>query len=157
MGCKIRNPYLPTKYSNLRLLWAQARPNWTIEDWKDVITKSQLWINLKFCCEMEKFHQPHGSTVPNCFVSTFLAGGGGLRLWGMCSWRILGFVWICWNSMIFQQLFPTHCRIHAMNNMNALRAKRSPNPYSYDVLNNVAGLCISRLLMCSIPMEIKSV
>ncbi len=43
-------------------------------------------MSLDFCCDIKE----HESTDPSCLVSTVQAGGGGVMVWGIFSWRTLG-------------------------------------------------------------------
>ena len=90
MGCstkrKHRVPLLSAKNRKLRLQFAQAHQNWTIEDWKNVAWSDESRFQLQHSDgRVRIWRKQHESMDPSCLVSTVQAGGG-VMVWGICSW-----------------------------------------------------------------------
>ncbi|KAK0143178.1 Transposable element Tcb2 transposase [Merluccius polli] len=86
-----RVPLLSAKNRKLRLQFAQAHQNWTIEDWKNVAWSDESRFLLRHSDgRVRIWRQQHESMDPSCLVSTVQAGGGGVMVWGIFSWHTLG-------------------------------------------------------------------
>uniref|UniRef100_A0A3P8V2Z1 Transposase Tc1-like domain-containing protein n=1 Tax=Cynoglossus semilaevis TaxID=244447 RepID=A0A3P8V2Z1_CYNSE len=86
-----RVPLLSAKNRKLRLQFAQAHRNWTIEDWKNVAWSDQSRFLLRHSDgRVRIWRRQHESMDPSCLVSTVQAGGGGVMVWGIFSWHSLG-------------------------------------------------------------------
>ena len=86
-----RVPLLSAKNRKLRLQFAQAHRNWTIEDWKNVAWSDESRFLLRHSDgRVRIWRQQHESMDPSCLVSTVQAGGGGVMVWGIFSWHSLG-------------------------------------------------------------------
>ncbi|KAJ8417767.1 hypothetical protein AAFF_G00226100 [Aldrovandia affinis] len=94
MGYSSRRPHwvplLSAKNRKVKLQWAQAHQNWTVEDWKNVAWSDESHRHADgrgriWCKQHESMH-------PSCLVSMVQAGGGGggVMVWGMFSWHTLG-------------------------------------------------------------------
>ncbi len=91
MGCRRSHwvPLLSAKNRKLRLQFAQAHQNWTIEDWKNVAWSGESWFLLQHSDgRVRIWRKEHESMDPSCLVSTVQAGG--VMLWGIFSWHTLG-------------------------------------------------------------------
>ncbi|KAG8571489.1 hypothetical protein GDO81_011667 [Engystomops pustulosus] len=86
-----RVPLLSAKNRKLRLQFAQAHRNWTVEDWKNVAWSDESRFLLRHSDgRVRIWCQQHESMDPSCRVSTVQAGGGGVMVWGIFSWHSLG-------------------------------------------------------------------
>ncbi len=86
-----RVPLLSATNRKQRLQFAQARQNWTIEDWKNVAWSEESWFLLRLLDgRVGIWHKEHKSMDPSCLVSTVQAGGGDIMVWGIFSWHTLG-------------------------------------------------------------------
>ncbi len=86
-----RVPLLSAKNRKRRIQFAQAHQNWTIEDWKNVAWSDESQFLLRHSDgRVRIWCKEHESMDPSCFVSTVLAGGGGVMVWGIFSWHNLG-------------------------------------------------------------------
>ncbi len=86
-----RVPLLSAKNRNRRLQFAQARQNWTIEDWKNVAWSDKSQFLLRHSDgRVRMWRKEHESMDPSCLVSMVQAGGGGVMFWGIFSWQTLG-------------------------------------------------------------------
>uniref|UniRef100_A0A3P8VAQ1 Transposase Tc1-like domain-containing protein n=1 Tax=Cynoglossus semilaevis TaxID=244447 RepID=A0A3P8VAQ1_CYNSE len=86
-----RVPLLSAKNRKLRLQFAQAHRNWTIEDWKNVAWSDESRFLLRHSDgRVRIWRRQHESMDPSCLVSTVQAGGGGVMVWGIFSWHSLG-------------------------------------------------------------------
>ncbi len=95
MGYSSRRPHwvplLSAKNRKRRLQFAQAHQNWTIEDWKNVAWSDESWFLLRHSDgRVRIWRKEHERMDPSCLVSTVQAGGGGVMVWGIFSWHILG-------------------------------------------------------------------
>uniref|UniRef100_A0A3B4Z7B4 Transposase Tc1-like domain-containing protein n=1 Tax=Stegastes partitus TaxID=144197 RepID=A0A3B4Z7B4_9TELE len=84
-----RVPLLSAKNRKLRLQFAQAHQNWTIEEnvaWSD----ESRFLLRHSDGRVRIWRQQHESMDPSCLVSTVQAGGGGVMVWGIFSWHTLG-------------------------------------------------------------------
>ena len=85
-----RLPLLSAKNRKLRLQFAQAYQNRTIEDWKHITWCDEYGFLLQHLDgRVRIWHQQHESMDPSCLVSTVQAGGG-VMVWGIFSWHTLG-------------------------------------------------------------------
>ncbi len=65
--------------------------NWTIEDWKNNEWSDESWFLLRHSDgRVRIWRKEHERMDPSCLVSTVQAGGGGVMVWGIFSWHILG-------------------------------------------------------------------
>ncbi len=79
-----RVPLLSAKNRKLRLQFAQAHQNWTIEDWKSIAWSDESRFLLQHSDVRVRFWcKEHESMDPSCLVSTVQAGGGGVMVWGV--------------------------------------------------------------------------
>ncbi len=87
-----RVPLLSAKNRKRRLQFAQVHQNWTIEDWKNVAWSDESRFLLRHSDgRVIIWRKEHESMYPSCLVSTVQAGGGGgVMVWGIFSWHILG-------------------------------------------------------------------
>ncbi|KAG1959057.1 hypothetical protein F2P79_006926 [Pimephales promelas] len=87
-----RVPVLSAKNRKLRLQFAQAHRNWTIEDWKNVAWSDESRFLLRHSeGRVRIWRLQHESMDPSCLVSTVQAGGGGgVMVWGIFSRHSLG-------------------------------------------------------------------
>ncbi len=87
-----RVPLLSAKNRKLRLQFAQAHQNWTIEDWKNVVWSDESRFLLRHSDgRVRIWRREHESMDPSCLVSTVQAGcGGGVMVWGIFCWHTLG-------------------------------------------------------------------
>ncbi len=116
-----RVPLLSAKNRERRLQFTQDHQNWTIEDWKNVAWSDEsrflLW-HSDGCVRI--WRKEHESMAPSCLVSTVQADGGGVMVWGIFSWHILGPLWWWWYHVNMDQnlweMFPTPCWIYTTNN-----------------------------------------
>ena len=84
-------PLLSAKNRKLRLQFAQAHQNWTIEDWKKVAWSDESRFLLRHSDgRVRIWRKQLESMDPSCLVSTVQAGGGGAMVWGIFSWHTLG-------------------------------------------------------------------
>ncbi len=95
MGSSSRRPHrvplLSAKNRKLRLQFAQAHQNWTIENWKNVTWSDESRFLLRHSDgRVRILRKEHESMDPSCLVSTVQTGGGGLMVWGIFSWHTLG-------------------------------------------------------------------
>ncbi len=81
---------LSAKNRKRRLQFAQARQNWTIEDWKNVAWSDESRFLLRHSDgRVRIWRKEHESMDPSCLVST-VQTGGGVMVWGIFSWHTLG-------------------------------------------------------------------
>ncbi len=74
-----RVPLLSAKHRKLRLQFAQAHQNWTIEDWKNVAWSDESRFLLRHSDGRARiWREEHESMAPSCLVSTVQAVGGGV-------------------------------------------------------------------------------
>ncbi len=90
MGYSSRRPHRVLLWSaknrKLRLQLAQAHQNWTIQDWKNVVSYDESQFLLRHSDgRVRIWHKEHESMDPSCLVSTVQAGGGGVMVWGIFS------------------------------------------------------------------------
>ncbi len=84
-------PLRSAKNRKRRQQFAQAHPNWTIEDWKKVAWSDESWFLLRHSDgRVRIWCKEHERMDPSGFVSTVQAGGGGVMVWGIFSWHTLG-------------------------------------------------------------------
>ncbi len=86
MGSSSRRPHrVPLrsdKNSTRRIHFTPDHQNWTIEDWKNM-------MSLDFCCDIQKVGSEFGVKNMKTIVSTVQAGCGGV----MCGGYFLGTLW----------------------------------------------------------------
>ncbi len=81
---------LSAKNRKRRLQFAQARQNWTIEDWKNVAWSDESQLQLRHSdVRVRMWRKVHESMDPSCLVST-VQDGAGVIFWGIFSWQTLG-------------------------------------------------------------------
>ncbi len=86
-----RVPLLSAKNRKRRLQFTQAHKNWTIEDRKTVAWSDESRFLLRHSDGRVRIGcKEHESMDPSCLVSTVQAAGGGVVVWGIFSWYILG-------------------------------------------------------------------
>ncbi len=86
-----RVPLLSDKNRKRRLQFTQAHQNWTIEDWKNVAWSDESRLLLRHSdSRVRIWRKEHESMDPSCLVSTVQAAGGGVMVWGIFYWHILG-------------------------------------------------------------------
>ncbi len=86
-----RVPLLSAKNRKLRLQFARAHQNWTIEDWKNVAWSDESRFLLRHSDgRVRIWLKQHESMDPSRLVSAVQAGGGGVMVWGIFSWQTLG-------------------------------------------------------------------
>ncbi len=95
MGSSSRRPHrvllLSAKNSTRRIQFTQDHQNWTIVDWKNVAWSDESRFLLQHSDgRVRIWCKEHESMDPSCLVSTVQAGGGGVMVWGIFSWHILG-------------------------------------------------------------------
>ncbi len=95
MGYSSRKPHrVPLLSANIRkrrILFTQAHQNWTIEDWKKVAWSDESRFLLRHSDgRVRIWYKEHEIMDPSCLVSMVQAAGGGLMVWGIFSWHILG-------------------------------------------------------------------
>ncbi len=82
-------------------------------------------MSLDFCCDIQMVAsefdcKDHESMDPSWLVSTVQADGGGVMVWGIYSWHILGPMWWWWCHVNMDQnlreMFPTPCWIYTTKN-----------------------------------------
>ncbi len=79
-----RVPLLSAKNRKLRLQFAQAHQNWTIEDWKNIAWSDESRFLLRHSDGRGRiWHKEHESMDPSCLVSPVQAGGGSVMVWGI--------------------------------------------------------------------------
>ncbi len=83
-----RVPLLSAKNRKLRIQFAQAHRNWTVEDWKNVAWSDESRFLLQHSDGVRILRKE--SMDPSCLVSMVQAGGGGVTVWGIFSWHTLG-------------------------------------------------------------------
>ncbi len=98
MGYSSRRPHqvplLSAKNMKRRLQFAQAPQNWKIDDWKNVAWSDESWFLLRHSDgRVRIWLKEHESMDPSCLISMVQAGGGGVMVWGIFSWHILGTNW----------------------------------------------------------------
>ena len=120
-----RVPLLSAKNRKLRLQFAQAHQNWTIEDWKNVAWSDESRFQLRHSdCRVRIWRKQHESMDPSCLVSTVQAvGGGGVMVWGIFSWHTFGPL-----VPIEHHLNATPCWIYATKNLGSSESKRGSSP-----------------------------
>lgn len=70
-------PLLSAKNRKLRLQWASAHWNWTVEDWKNISWSDESWFLLRHInSKVRIWHQWQESMDKTCLVLTVQAGGG---------------------------------------------------------------------------------
>ncbi len=85
-----RVPLLSAINRKRRLQFAQARQNWTREDWKNVAWSEESRFLLRHSDgRVRIWRKEHESMDPSCLVSMVQAGGGGLMVWGIFYWHTL--------------------------------------------------------------------
>ncbi len=86
-----RVPLLSAKNRKRRIQFTQAHQNWTIEDWKNYDWSDESRFLLRHSgVRVRIWRKEHESMDPSCLVSMVQAGGGGVKVWGIFSWHILG-------------------------------------------------------------------
>ncbi len=86
-----RVPLLSAKNRKRRIQFTQAHQNWTIEDWKNVVWSDESRFLLRHSDgRVRIWRKENESMDPSCLVSMVQAAGGGLMVWGIFSWHILG-------------------------------------------------------------------
>ncbi len=95
MGYSSRRPHrVPLLSANIRkrrILFTQAHQNWTIEDWKKVAWSDESRFLLRHSDgRVRIWYKEHEIMDPSCLVSMVQAAGGGVMVWGIFSWHILG-------------------------------------------------------------------
>ncbi len=86
MGYSSRRPHRVT----LRLQWAQAHQNWTIEDWKNIAWSDESQFLLWHSDGRVRLSRiQHESMDPSCLVSAVQAAAGGVMVWEIFSWHTL--------------------------------------------------------------------
>ncbi len=86
-----RVPLLSAKNRKRRLQFAQAHQNWTTEDWKNVALSDESRFLLRHSDgRVRIWRKEHESMDPSCLVSTVQIRGGGVMVWGIYSWHMLG-------------------------------------------------------------------
>ncbi len=88
MGYSSRRPHrvllLSAKNRKMRLQFAQAHQNWTIEDWKNVAWSDGSRFLLRHSDgRVRIWCKERDSMDPSCLVSTAQAAGGGVMVWGI--------------------------------------------------------------------------
>ena len=116
MGYCSRRPHrvqlLSAKNKKKQLQRARHHQYWTIEDWKNIAWSDEYRFLLRHADgRVRIWCKQHESMTPSCLVSTVQAVGGGVMVWGMFSWHMLGPL-----MPIEQCLNTTYCRIHALKN-----------------------------------------
>ncbi len=115
-------PLLSDKNRKLRLQFAQAHQNWTIEDWKTVAWSDESRFLLRHSDgRVRIWPKEHESMDPSCLVSTVQAGGGGVIVWGIFSWHTLG------------PLVPIDHRLNATAYLSVEYCWPCPSLYDYSV------------------------
>ena len=93
MGYNSRRPRrVPLKAKNrkLKLQWAQAHQNWTV-DWKNVAWSDESWFLRRLTDGSVRMRrQQHESMDPTCLVSTAQTGASGEMVWVTFSWHTSG-------------------------------------------------------------------
>ncbi len=85
-----RVPLLSAKNRKLRLQFARAHQNWTIEDLKNVVWSDESRFLLRHSDgRVRIWCEQHDSMDPSCLVSTVQAAGV-VMVWGIFSWHTLG-------------------------------------------------------------------
>uniref|UniRef100_A0AAR2INL3 Tc1-like transposase DDE domain-containing protein n=1 Tax=Pygocentrus nattereri TaxID=42514 RepID=A0AAR2INL3_PYGNA len=81
-----------SKNRKLRLQFARAHRNCTIEDWKNIAwPRFQSRFQLRHSDgRVRIWRKQHESVDPSYVVSTVQAGGGGVMVWEIFSWHTLG-------------------------------------------------------------------
>ncbi|KAF1376533.1 hypothetical protein PFLUV_G00212470 [Perca fluviatilis] len=86
-----RVPLISTKNRKMRLQYAQAHQNWTVEDCKNVAWSYESRFLLRHSDgRVRIWRKQNGNMDLSCLVTTERAGGGGVMVWGMFSWHTLG-------------------------------------------------------------------
>lgn len=86
-----RVPLISQKNRKRRLLWAQERRNWSLEEWKKVAWSDESRFLLHHADgRIRIWRKQHEFMDPSCQMTTLQAGGGGTMVWGMFSWSTLG-------------------------------------------------------------------
>uniref|UniRef100_A0A8C9XZM5 Transposable element Tc1 transposase n=1 Tax=Sander lucioperca TaxID=283035 RepID=A0A8C9XZM5_SANLU len=74
----------------MRLQFAQAQQNWTVEDWKNVVWSDESRFLLRYSdVRVRIWRKQNENMDPSCLVTTVQAGGGGgsVMVWGMLSYQ----------------------------------------------------------------------
>ncbi len=95
MGYSSRRPHrvllLSAKNRTRRIQFTQDHQNWTIVDWKNVALSDESRFLLQHSDgRVRIWCKEHERMDPSCLISTVQAGGGGVMVWGIFSWHILG-------------------------------------------------------------------
>ncbi len=95
-------PLLSDKNRKQRIQFTQNHQNWTIEDWKNVVSSDESRFLLQHSDGVRIWRKD-----PSCLVSTVQAGGG-VMVWGIFSWHTLGPFSTNWASFKHHSL-PEYC------------------------------------------------
>jgi len=96
MGYNSRRPHRVTLISTTnmekRLQFARAHQNWTVENWKNIAWSDVSRFLLRHLDgRVRIWHKQNENMDPLCLVNIVQAGGGGgVMVWRMFSWHILG-------------------------------------------------------------------
>ncbi len=82
-----RVPLLSAKNRKRRIQFTHAYQNWTTEDWNNFAWSDESRFLLR---HKRTWHKGHERMDLSCLVSKVQAGGGGVMVWGIFSWRTLG-------------------------------------------------------------------
>ncbi|GBN58371.1 hypothetical protein AVEN_17900-1 [Araneus ventricosus] len=95
-----RVPLLTKHHSQLRLQRAREHRDWTIDEWKRVISsdKSRFLVH-RVDGRVRARRLPGEQLLTSCTAGHILAGGGGIMLWGAFSWAALGPVVVVEQTM----------------------------------------------------------
>ena len=86
-----RVPLISTKNRKMRLQFARAHQNWTVEDCKNVAWSDESRFLLRHSDgRVRIWHKQNENMNPSCLVTTGQAAAGGVMVWGMFSWPTLG-------------------------------------------------------------------
>uniref|UniRef100_A0A8D0A0H8 Transposase Tc1-like domain-containing protein n=1 Tax=Sander lucioperca TaxID=283035 RepID=A0A8D0A0H8_SANLU len=79
-----RVPLISTKNRKMRLQFARAHQNWTVEDWKNVAWSDESRFLLRHSDGRVRIWRKQNENMdPSCLVTTGQAGGGGVMVWGI--------------------------------------------------------------------------
>jgi transposase len=90
---KSKKPLMPPRIKSLRLAFARAHLDWTLEDWKRVIWSDETKVNrLGSDGKQWAWKQPGEGLSDRLIQPTAHSGGGSVTIWGCMLWDGPGYM-----------------------------------------------------------------
>lgn len=86
-----KKPNLKPGHIARRMVWAEEKLGWTMEEWKRVIFTDESSVELgKLSCQPRVWRSPSEEYLPQCLVRTFKSGRTSVMVWGAIAYNHLG-------------------------------------------------------------------